>query len=816
MPHTASDTDTPLRDAADRIDLDVEAIAACVDAVLSDGLYWFPVRHHSPMVARVVQRVISQRRPRVIFLEAPSEAQHLVEHIVDSRTRPPIAIYSSFRDDHHALRSAANLSGHGDEPARYATWYPLLSYSPEYVTMISAKQVGAEVVFMDLPHWAEMAPARDGDEADRVREPSPHDVEQLMFESGFYRALADAAGYRTWDEAWDTLFEIDRPERDFEAFRRELATFCAAARATSSPQRIADDGTLARERHMRRVIRDTLAARNIEPADAMVVCGGFHLFMDHADDADPPVVPAGTVSVTAVPYSFFRVSELSGYASGNRAPSWYQTCYDLDERGATDADVLAEHVVATLKAARKLGEAVSPADAIAVTQHARLLANLRGRVAPILDDVHDALITCCCKGNPDTDGHTLRKAIDAIDIGTRVGKVTDRLGRLPLVADFYERLDALGLGEVVEREQLIKLDLDKRDELDAQRSAFLHRLLSLGVEIGRVFGAGGELGQGAIFRENWQLRWSPKLEPALVEKSLHGDTVERAATTLLRERLHRAAHDADTSCRRLVEAINMDLPDIVWHAETTVGEAIDTDGRFVSLSGALGSLLLLERYATYRALRRERLTELIERCYDRACFAVPEIAASPDDQWNDVVAALLALAEATMQRDGLDRDVFVTYVRQAAALSTVPFLRGALLGMLTEVRQLDPQALADELASYAQAPPEQMIVAGDFLNGVMAVSRTAILLGAESLVRAVDELLSAAAWEPFLTMLPRLRAAFDRLHDRQRDALAGHVARLYGLAEHESLTQIETSVSAAAMIADIDRRVAEIMKEWEL
>jgi hypothetical protein len=109
-----------------------------------------------------------------------------------------------------------------------------------------------------------------------------------------------------------------------------------------------------------------------------------------------------------------------------------------------------------------------------------------------------------------------------------------------------------------------------------------------------------------------------------------------------------------------------------------------------------------------------------------------------------------------------------------------------------------------------------MVTAGDLLDGILAVSRTSILLGAGALVGAVDELLRAADWDAFLTMVPRLRAAFDRLHAAQRDSLAARVAERYGLADAEELTDLRTSVAAAARLARIDRRVAEIMKEWDL
>src|SRR5262249_35167529 len=143
-----------------------------------------------------------------------------------------------------------------DIPPRFACWYPLLAYSPEYVTLAAAKKIGAEVVFMDLPHYALIKPhAKEDGSAPPVSEKpaASHTVEQkdelLIIESGFYQELARAAGYRSWDEAWDSMFEL-RDYPDAEHFRRELATFCAAARATTAAARIAADGTLERERFM--------------------------------------------------------------------------------------------------------------------------------------------------------------------------------------------------------------------------------------------------------------------------------------------------------------------------------------------------------------------------------------------------------------------------------------------------------------------------------------------------------------------------------------------------------------------------------------
>ena len=798
--------------------LDAGAVRDAVEAVLSEALYWFPVRHHSPTVARLLQAVIMERRPKLVFIEGPADAGHLVPFLLDGKTRPPVAIYSSYRDDDNVLGLAGLASPDEDIPARFTSWYPLLAYSPEYVAMKAAVRVRAEVVLMDLPHHALLRSAEDCREQTEAASAGDEDSEQLLADSDFYQVLARQAGFRSWDQAWDAVFEFGGCARDTEIFRRELATFCAAARATTPAERVSQDGTLERERFMRHTITETLQRKGVPPSEAMVVCGGFHLFLDRSDTTAPPAPPAGTVYSAVVPYSFFRVSELAGYGAGNRAPQFYQALWELGSQADLDG-LLSRHVVATLKRARRDGESVSSADAISIAQHARLLAALRRRPVPLLDDIHDAIITCCCKGDPEQEGRYLRRAMDAVDIGSRVGVVTPEMGRLPLVNDFYGQLQGLDLTEAVEREKRLTVKLDKRESLDQRRSAFLHRLQFLTIPFCEIAqGGSGDSAAGTLFREVWRLRWSPQVEAELIQRNLYGDTLEVAALALLKEKLAGDAHSAGRTCRRLVEAVDMELPTLVQEIEAACGPAIARDTRFPSLSEALHQLRLLRRHALHQHLRQDVLDALVEQAFERACFALPDSANAPEAEQEAVVEALRVVGETLLgdEDQQLDRELFTQHLQSAAEASQVPYLQGALQGMLTELRVLSPEASSAVLRAFAHEPPERLVAAGDFLEGMLAAGRTSVLLGAEHLVAAIDELLCAAEWDSFLVMLPRLRAAFERLHGRQRDSLADRVARCHGLKEAKDLTELRTSVAAAALFARVDQAVDQIMQRWDL
>src|ERR1700733_12517410 len=128
-----------LERVGDQLQVDSETIRQQCDNVLNQALYWFPVRHHSPSVAKYLEAAILKRKPKMIFIEGPFDANHLIEHIVDAKTKPPVAIYCSYRDDANVLGLAGVASPAVHIPARFASWYPLLSYSPEYVAMSTAK-----------------------------------------------------------------------------------------------------------------------------------------------------------------------------------------------------------------------------------------------------------------------------------------------------------------------------------------------------------------------------------------------------------------------------------------------------------------------------------------------------------------------------------------------------------------------------------------------------------------------------------------------------------------------------------------------------
>lgn len=836
-------------DAADvdAIDVDVvnAAVNAAVDAVCADPLVWFPIRHHSPTAAVHLRRALLERRPKVLFLEAPADAQHLVPHLLDKKTKPPVALYVSYRDDDNLTGLAGVMSPAKDIPPRFSAWFPLMHYSPEYVALQTCAEIGCDVVFFDLSrsaliedHDTSEDDGDDGDDDDgdgdevaaRGAEEPPRGAswDQGAARSTFYRVLARTAGFKSFDACWDAYFEDPRKHAHWRSYQRDLAAFCAAVRATTSTTRMERDGTRARERFMWATLQQTLRERGVDAADAFVVCGGFHVFLDRNDTTPPPPVRAGTHYQTVAPYSSLRISDQTGYGAGNRAPAWYGRVYDAAVDAGGDVDdigALLQHVVAVLSRGRKEeAEGLSSADGIAVVQQARMLAALRGRATANLDDVRDALLSCCCKGRPEEEGAPLLKAMAHAEIGTAIGRITPALGQLPLVHDFYACLSDLELGEVMAHEKRVEQTLDLRKDHDRRVSVFLHRLVHLGVPLAKA--TDERVNAATLFAERWALSFSPRVEEALIEKNLYGDTVEAAALAVLEEELAHDDHAAGSTARRLVRALHMDLPGLWARLEKACHTAVDKDARFVSLADAVVALQLLQRHlhlqgtnaAVIGAVSDDVLADLIAHAYGRACFLIPDVSDVGDDEQPAVVQGLLALAEVVQGTNpfGLDKALLVENLKSGHATSTTPFMRGALVGLLTETGAVAAKDLAAAVAAFAKAHGAAVLDAGPFLDGVMAVSRTSILLGADALVAAVDELFAVVDDDMFRQLIPTVRHAFERLHERQKDALAGHVAERYGLKDADDVRTLTTSHEALLELARVDAAVARVMEEWSL
>ena len=154
-----------------------------IDVEAEGRVVFFPVRHHSPMAARMVVEMAERMRPDAVLIEGPADFNDRIDELfLDHHL--PIAIYSYVR-----------LA----DGSRLGAYYPFCVYSPEWQALLRRPQLGATVRFIDLP-WAEMA-ADDGVE---------HRYADAELRGGAYVAkLCRRLGVDDFDALWDEMFEVE-------------------------------------------------------------------------------------------------------------------------------------------------------------------------------------------------------------------------------------------------------------------------------------------------------------------------------------------------------------------------------------------------------------------------------------------------------------------------------------------------------------------------------------------------------------------------------------------------------------------------------
>ncbi|GAB4217130.1 MAG: hypothetical protein OHK0022_59050 [Roseiflexaceae bacterium] len=207
-----------------------------------DRLTFVPVRHHSPACARAVRALALEQRPAAVLIEGPSDFNARLDELALPH-QLPIAIYSYVRLADGARRGA---------------FYPFCEHSPEWEGLRVAREIGAQVRFIDLP-WADLATART---------PAHRYADGELRRSPYIPALCRELGVEDFDSLWDTLVEIDPALTPAQLLER-VGQLCHHIRLSGPIPR--ED--LRREAFMARQIRQAL---DEFPGPILVITGGFH------------------------------------------------------------------------------------------------------------------------------------------------------------------------------------------------------------------------------------------------------------------------------------------------------------------------------------------------------------------------------------------------------------------------------------------------------------------------------------------------------------------------------------------------------------
>uniref|UniRef100_UPI0039F040E9 DUF5682 family protein n=1 Tax=Sinomonas sp. G460-2 TaxID=3393464 RepID=UPI0039F040E9 len=332
------------------------------------------IRHHGPGSARSVAEALAVIRPHLVLIEGPPELDEVVPLVGESGMVPPVAalIYST-------------------EHPHLASFYPLASFSPEWVALRWALATATPVRMIDLPAAQSLALRKAAGSEDsppsRASADSPEEDDEAPaprpYRPDAIAMLAAAAGYSDAERWWEDAVE----HRDAGPVERFEAITEAIAEIRALDGRPADDPDVAenslREAAMRRLLRAAMREGHERIA---VVCGAYHA---------PALVPAGfppasadskqltglpktKVSATWVPWTSSRLSLDSGYGAGVAAPGWYQYLFTHWSAQGSPTEIATGWLVRVAQALRGEKLDASTASVVEAQRTAEALAAVRG------------------------------------------------------------------------------------------------------------------------------------------------------------------------------------------------------------------------------------------------------------------------------------------------------------------------------------------------------------------------------------------------------------------------------------------------------
>ena len=735
----------------------------------------FGTRHLSPAGAWHVRAFLDRVKPTLVQIEGLSDANELIEHICDRRTRPPVAIL--------AYTQAV--------PIRTIV-YPLARYSPEYQAMAWALEHDVEVELIDLPSDIFLGLLV------REHDAEPETTADDPPRKSTYDAIAERFGEPSYTSYWERHFEHNLADDSYRSAALELGRGLRELEA-GKPRDFAEN--LVREAFMRRQVERAIA-RGHAPDKIAVLVGAFHApVIDTAlpamTDAELEKLPRAETKLTLMPYSYFRLSSQSGYGAGNHAPAYFEMLWDAMQAGEMD-HLAANYLSQIVRRLRKGGTSRSTAEVIEGVRLARTLSALHSGQAPTLLDLQDAARTLIGHGQASVIGDARAR----VEVGTEIGELPPGVSQTSIQLDFAEQLRRLKLEKyktTVKAELALDLRENRRAKsedaafLDLNRSFFLHRLAVLNVSFAKPVRLDD---RGASYKEMWQLQWTPESEIELVEAVLLGETVDLAASYAFKQRLESCGNAADAA-RIVRQACDCGMPKTADAARATVQALAATTSDFVTIAEAAAELARVIRYGDVRQFDREPLMPLVSELFVQGVLALPQAAKCDNQSAGGVRDALSDLDRVAVENDELvDEELYLSELSALSAADDLnPLLSGYACALLLERNLIDTAELSREVSRRLSPGIDADLGAGWF-EGLASRNRY-VLLSRLGLWQRLADYVASLDGEEFRRALVFLRRAFGSFSIPEKRTITENLAECWGVGKDELSQELERPLTEA-------------------
>jgi Family of unknown function (DUF5682) len=784
------------------------------------SLHIFPLRHHSPILAKYLHRELDILKPDYILLEGIVEADELIKDFGIDDLELPVAI-----------------TAYNPDKLEEIVFLPFAEFSPEWIALKYAKTNSIPLRFMDLPVGFRRDFSQESEESEEKDEKEKDNselqlnkeievkkkMEKLEFdmasdiESEFWQSrlitdplsyIAKLSGYTDLDAWWDSI--IDDDGQIFNTIRDLMQELREAKKHDDvAIESIRND---EREVYMRKIIREVISnidsncenKENKEPKIA-IICGAWHSSqltiqkLDENLENDTKIInqlPKLThFKSTWIPWSNDRLTFISGYGAGITSPIWYNLLFKNNSKLEHNKPQY-KWLRQVAKLLRDNGLDFSPAHLIDTYNSAKNLSIIRNKKEVGLEDMLDAVLT--------VTGHDgvskLNLIYNKLFIGDKIGKVGLSFPTIPLENDIKQQLKNHRL--LPTDTKPIKKELDLRKDTDLQKSILLHRINLL--EIENFATQKTPQNSAGSSKEYWTIQNDPSFEINIIKKSSWGSTLIDACLNyqkhLITQRLSRQ--------NIIIELANL-LPDFLQaDLEYTtlivnISSLAVSDVDLLHIIKTLAPLLQARSYGNARNYKLDSLDNLISSLSIRIWLNLPSVSRYiPDDESNEWIQTLdLLLIRLRQVDDVIDstEQINQCLVQMCQSADIHPLLEGWSLRLARD-RELLSEDDFQLAISKGTNPSRSTYTISSFLKGLIG-NKAYNLIHNQKLMLCISNWLDTLREDIFLQQLPYLRSITSNFNQYETSHIKMLVTSHLSL-ESKSTQTLELEVVKAVETQD--------------
>lgn len=704
-------------------------------------IHYFGIRHHSPNSAWQLLQCLERVQPSAVLIEGPSDLTELGLALATSDVTPPVAILSYTK-----------------EAPVQTILYPFAEYSPEYQGILWAKTHEKEFAFIDLPSEVFLAL--------QLLEPLKEDEVAINIDM---------------DSFWERNLE---QEEDLETYKEGAIEYGRQLRQLQTREE--KENTL-RESFMCRQI--SAFQKKYKKESIVVVAGAYHIeglqngkAMTAAQEKKLPHL--SSVS-TLMPYSYYRLSERSGYGAGNKAPAYFEMLWQ-GIRANDRNKAMYEYFSTIAFCQRQHGNFASTAEVIEASRLAMVLASMKDSTYPILEDLRDSAITCMGQGQFAAISHACASA----EIGIKIGEVRNRDFSTAIQDDFYRQLKEYKLEDYKSLEtKYISLDLrenlrvksEKLAWLDLNRSAFFNQLEVIGIHFAKNQKRNQE---NATWAESWRLQWTPEAEIELAECALKGDTIKQVTAFVLKEKLERATSVAEAA--NVIElACQCQMEEVVNGGVAILQTLGQENISLIDIGKALIPLSATIRFGNIRRVDGRCLESIVAQLFYRGCLIAVESSICDEQMVKSITEAMTILNEMTVYHDFVNEEKWIEALYELARRDDLNTeLSGYATSILLERGILKEEELEQFLLRRLSKGIPAELGAGWFAG--FSKRNHYVLFARMSLWKYLSDYIAELDDEEFKRALVCLRRAFCDFTSSEKNRIAENLGELWGIQKEDA------------------------------